>query len=137
MSNVIAGVLFYCIAPTRRHEQCAELILDREADVNNCSHSGTPVLLHACETALGNEQICLRLLRKGADPNSKDQVYIAINFQPKLCVTRSIYLDYLNDKKSYLYVQLYEGFDAILHHIPGTKLIFIFYSSSNCMTNTK
>ena len=68
------GVLFYCIAPTHRHVKCAEMILANGADVNNCNATGLPVFLQACETAHENEQLCLMMLEKGADPNSKDEV---------------------------------------------------------------
>lgn len=69
-----AGVLFYCIAPTRRHQRCAELVITHKADVNNCTVQGTPILVKACETAHENEQLCLMMLDAGADPNSKDLV---------------------------------------------------------------
>lgn len=66
--------MFYCIVPTQRHEECVDIALAYGADVNNKSKDGTPVLLKACETASENEQICLKLLNKGADPNSKHDV---------------------------------------------------------------
>lgn len=69
-----AGVLFYCIAPTRRHELCAKLIVEHDVDVNNCNKSGTPVLVEACETANENEVLCMLMLSKGADSNIKDLV---------------------------------------------------------------
>ena len=53
---------------------CAKLIVENEADVNNCSRQGLPALVAACETANENEQLCLMMLERGADPNSKDQV---------------------------------------------------------------
>lgn len=84
------GVLFYCIAPTRRHQQCAELLIAHEADVNNCTKQGTPVLVKACETAHENEQLCLKMLEAKADPNSKDAVNIA--FVMKSAVVQRILL---------------------------------------------
>jgi ankyrin repeat protein len=67
------GALFYCIAPTKRHARCAELIVQNGADVNNCSKAGQPALVQACETAHENEQLCLTMLEKSADPNSKNK----------------------------------------------------------------
>ncbi|XP_076442386.1 ankyrin repeat and EF-hand domain-containing protein 1-like isoform X2 [Babylonia areolata] len=65
------GIIFYCIANTERHAKCLELALQHGAMVNNTAKDGTPVFLLACETALENEEMCLTLLEKGADPNSK------------------------------------------------------------------
>lgn len=70
---LLAGVLWYCIAPTNRHVTCARLILANNVDVNASNVCGTPVLVHACETAHENEQICLMMLQKGADPTKKDE----------------------------------------------------------------
>jgi len=70
---LVAGVLSYCIAPTHRHVTCARLILANNIDVNSCDIHGIPLFLHACETAHENEQICLMMLQKGADPTKKDE----------------------------------------------------------------
>jgi len=48
--------------------------------VNNTDKQGIPVLLHACETAMDNEDMCLLLIQKGAEPNSKQEVNIYIYF---------------------------------------------------------
>ena len=69
-----AGVLFHCIAPTKRHFQCAEVALSCGADYNNATRQGTPVLTFACETAKSNEDLCLALLDAGADPTATDEV---------------------------------------------------------------
>jgi len=71
------GVLFYCIAPTKRHYQCAETALNCGADCNNATRQGTPILTFACETAKSNEDLCLALLDAGADPTVADQVALA------------------------------------------------------------
>lgn len=42
--------------------------------MNNVSREGIPVFMEACETAVDNEDTCIMLLEKGADPNSKQQV---------------------------------------------------------------
>jgi len=73
-----AGVLFYCIAPTKRHYQCSEIALRCGADYNNKTRTGTPVLMFACETANMNEDLCLALLEAGADPTITDEVLSAI-----------------------------------------------------------
>ncbi|GCC33519.1 ankyrin repeat and EF-hand domain containing 1a isoform X1 [Chiloscyllium punctatum] len=65
------GILYYCIAPTIRHLHCLEISLAHGADVNNCSHDGKPVFLLACEQAAACTEMCLQILEKGADPNSK------------------------------------------------------------------
>ena len=70
------GVLFYCISPTERHARCLEISLTYGADVNNKSKDGTPVFLKACDSASENEDMCLALLKKGADPNSKHEVTV-------------------------------------------------------------
>lgn len=44
------------------------------AEVNNTDKNGIPVLLFACETAMDNEDMCLLLIQKGAEPNSKQEV---------------------------------------------------------------
>ncbi len=68
---MFSGILFYCIAPSQRHEKCVDLALQHGADVNDTSTDGDPVLVIACETAAENEHMCLALLKKGADPNAK------------------------------------------------------------------
>ncbi|XP_048456853.1 ankyrin repeat and EF-hand domain-containing protein 1a [Rhincodon typus] len=65
------GILYYCIAPTVRHLRCLEIALAHGADVNNCAHDGKPVFLLACEQAASCTEMCLQILEKGADPNSK------------------------------------------------------------------
>lgn len=65
------GIIFYCIASTQRHTKCLELALDNGADVKNQAKDGTPVFYMACETANENENMCLTLLERGADPNCK------------------------------------------------------------------
>ena len=73
---VSAGVMFYCISPTQRHQKCMELALEYNSDVNNKSKEGVAVFLQACETAKDNEKACLMMLEKGAEPNSKNDVSI-------------------------------------------------------------
>ncbi len=51
-----------------------DIALAYGADVNNKSKDGIQVFLKACETALENEDTCLQMLKKGADPNSKHEV---------------------------------------------------------------
>ena len=72
-----AGVLFYCIAPTKRHYQCAEIALKCGADYNNTTRQGTSILTFSCETAKSNEDLCLALLDAGADPTITDEVVLA------------------------------------------------------------
>ena len=69
-----SGILFYCIAPTQRHAACLEIAVMNGAEPNNVSKEGIPVLLHACESSMDNEDMCLLLIQKGADPNSKQEV---------------------------------------------------------------
>lgn len=68
------GILFYCISPTERHAKCLEIAVENGADPNNISAEGIPVLLYACETATDNEEACIQLLEKGANPNGKQEV---------------------------------------------------------------
>ena len=75
-----AGVLFYCIAPTKRHYQCAEIALNCGADFNNSTRQGTPILTFACETASSNEDLCLAILYAGADPTIVDEVVSAADY---------------------------------------------------------
>uniref|UniRef100_UPI00398E7A9E ankyrin repeat and EF-hand domain containing 1a isoform X1 n=2 Tax=Pristiophorus japonicus TaxID=55135 RepID=UPI00398E7A9E len=65
------GILYYCIAPTIRHLHCVEIALAHGADVNSCPADGKPVFLLACEQAAACSEMCLQILEKGADPNSK------------------------------------------------------------------
>ncbi|XP_071080411.1 ankyrin repeat and EF-hand domain-containing protein 1-like isoform X2 [Haliotis cracherodii] len=65
------GIIFYCISPTQRHAKCMEVAVSNGAELNNVAKDGCPVFLFSCETALENEDMCLLLLQKGADPNSK------------------------------------------------------------------
>lgn len=65
------GILYYCISPTMRHLHCLEIALAHGADVNNCSKEGKPVFLLACEQADACSEMCLQILERGADPNSK------------------------------------------------------------------
>ena len=73
-ANVLLGVIFYCISNTQRHQRCLDIALAHGAEVNNISNDGIPVFLQACETAKDNEEMCLMLLKKGSDPNSKNEV---------------------------------------------------------------
>lgn len=74
------GILFYCISPTQRHAKCLEIAVINGAEVNNTDKNGIPVLLFACETAMDNEDMCLLLIQKGAEPNSKQEVGFVILF---------------------------------------------------------
>jgi ankyrin repeat protein len=67
--------LFYCITPTERHAKCLEIAVENGAEVNNISKEGIPVLMFACETASENEDTCVLLMEKGAEPNGKQEVY--------------------------------------------------------------
>ncbi|XP_070577178.1 ankyrin repeat and EF-hand domain-containing protein 1-like [Ptychodera flava] len=67
------GILFYCMTPTSRHTKCVDIALEYGADCNNKSNKGVPVFFAACETAAENENVCMALLSKGADPNSKNE----------------------------------------------------------------
>jgi len=49
------------------------MIMANNIDVNTCSVYGVPVLVHACDTAHENEQICLMMLQKGADPTKREK----------------------------------------------------------------
>ena len=50
------------------------MALENEADVNNKAKDGTPVFMVACETANENEDMCLTLLAKGAQPDCRVEV---------------------------------------------------------------
>ena len=75
LADYFSGILFYCISPTQRHAKCLEIAVINGADPNNTNKDGIPVFLHSCETAMDNEEMCLLLIQKGADPNSKQEVY--------------------------------------------------------------
>ncbi|CAM4648580.1 unnamed protein product [Leuciscus chuanchicus] len=68
------GVLFYCISPSKEHALCLQMALNSNANVNNVSYSGKPLLVFACDNAKDCEDLCIRILEKGADPNAVDQV---------------------------------------------------------------
>jgi len=74
MYYILSGILFYSISPTQRHARCLEIAVINGAEVNNTDKNGIPVLLFACETAMDNEDMCLLLIQKGAEPNSKQEV---------------------------------------------------------------
>ncbi|XP_077998571.1 ankyrin repeat and EF-hand domain-containing protein 1-like [Glandiceps talaboti] len=67
------GILYYCLTPTSRHTKCVDISLEYGADCNNKTEKGVPVFFAACETAAENENVCLALLEKGADANSKNE----------------------------------------------------------------
>jgi hypothetical protein len=48
--------------------------LQHGAEVNNKNKAGKPVFFVACETAVDNEDVCVQLLEKGADPNLIQEV---------------------------------------------------------------
>ena len=58
------------------------------AEPNNVSKEGIPVLLHACESSMDNEDMCLLLIQKGADPNSKQEVNTCMHRSINLIVFR-------------------------------------------------
>ncbi|KAK7142671.1 hypothetical protein R3I94_012125 [Phoxinus phoxinus] len=68
------GVLFYCISPSKEHALCLQMALSSNANVNNVSNSGKPLLVFACDNAKDCQDLCIRILEKGADPNAVDQV---------------------------------------------------------------
>ncbi|XP_052436143.1 ankyrin repeat and EF-hand domain-containing protein 1 [Carassius gibelio] len=68
------GVLFYCISPAKEHALCLQMALGCNADVNNVSNSGKPLLVFACEHAKDCENLCINILEKGADPNAVNQL---------------------------------------------------------------
>uniref|UniRef100_A0A673IN73 Ankyrin repeat and EF-hand domain containing 1b n=1 Tax=Sinocyclocheilus rhinocerous TaxID=307959 RepID=A0A673IN73_9TELE len=68
-----AGVLFYCISPAKEHALCLQMALSCNANVNNVSNSGKPLLVFSCENAKDCEDLCISILEKGADPNTIDQ----------------------------------------------------------------
>ncbi|XP_058605134.1 ankyrin repeat and EF-hand domain-containing protein 1 isoform X1 [Onychostoma macrolepis] len=68
------GVLFYCISPAKEHALCLQMALSCNANVNNVSNSGKPLLVFACENAKDCEDLCIHILEKGADPNAVNQV---------------------------------------------------------------
>ena len=72
------GVLFYCISPTQRHARCMDIALTYGSDVNCQTTDGVPVFLKSCETASENEDMCMNLLKKGANPNSKHEVSLVL-----------------------------------------------------------
>lgn len=76
MTSVVSfvGVLFYCISPSKEHALCLQMVLSSNANVNNVSNSGKPLLVFACENAKDCEDLCINILEKGADPNAADQV---------------------------------------------------------------
>lgn len=69
-----AGILFYCILPTRRHFRCVQMVLEYGADVNNVTFEGKPVFLQACEQAHEIKETCMIFLERGADPNAVNLV---------------------------------------------------------------
>uniref|UniRef100_A0A8C1WM80 Ankyrin repeat and EF-hand domain containing 1b n=1 Tax=Cyprinus carpio TaxID=7962 RepID=A0A8C1WM80_CYPCA len=68
------GVLFYCVSPAKEHALCLQMALSCNANVNNVSNSGKPLLVFACENAKDCEDLCINILEKGADPNAVNQV---------------------------------------------------------------
>ncbi|XP_026782478.3 ankyrin repeat and EF-hand domain-containing protein 1-like [Pangasianodon hypophthalmus] len=68
------GLLFYCIGPTKMHAQILEMAVNMDADVKNISYAGKSVFMFACEKAKECENLCVRLLERGADPNAADPV---------------------------------------------------------------
>ncbi|KAE8600901.1 hypothetical protein XENTR_v10013447 [Xenopus tropicalis] len=72
VNNKGKGILFYCISATKRHLRCLQIALDYGADVNNCTTEGMPILFGACEQAQDCKAMCLKLLDKGANPNSSN-----------------------------------------------------------------
>ncbi|XP_078140764.1 ankyrin repeat and EF-hand domain-containing protein 1 [Centroberyx gerrardi] len=74
LDNDGKGVLFYCVSPSEPHMRCLELLLNSNADVNNVSGAGTPVLLSACRIAQRRVGLALRLLERGANPNAVQKV---------------------------------------------------------------
>ena len=53
-----------------------EIALVYGGEVNDKAHDGFPVFLRACETAAENVNMCIALLKKGADPNSRNDVSV-------------------------------------------------------------
>lgn len=73
-SSARTGVLFYCMSPTKMHEQIMEMALNMDADVNNVSYVGKSAFMFACEHAEECDHLCMRLLKEGANPDVVDPV---------------------------------------------------------------
>ncbi|KAF7704071.1 ankyrin repeat and EF-hand domain-containing protein 1-like [Silurus meridionalis] len=74
VDNEGKGILFYCISPTKMHEQIQEMIMKGKVNANNISFTGRSAFMFACEHAEDCENLCLQLLEKGANPNRADLV---------------------------------------------------------------
>jgi len=66
---------------------CTQLVMETNINLNACDVHGIPALVHACETAHENEQICLMMLQKGADPTKKVEVSFTEDFVVHLLIT--------------------------------------------------
>lgn len=76
------------------------MAISMHADVNNVSYAGKPVFLFACEQAEWCENLCMRLLESGADPNATDLVCL----HTVLMLTLSHSTRHLPKKCAQLYV---------------------------------
>ena len=54
--------------------------MSKGADPNNTVDSDEPTLVAACQGGPENEDICLELIKRGADPNSQNKVGCFIVF---------------------------------------------------------
>lgn len=73
-TTLVAGVLFYCLYPTKRHTRCLQVALKSQADVNNVSARGVHVFQLMCEKVQQCVSMCLIMLESGADPSATNQV---------------------------------------------------------------
>ena len=67
-------MIYYCVSPTDRHRKCLEIALGHGADVQVVHNDGMPEIVYVCESAAENEEMCLKLIEKGADVNAKHSV---------------------------------------------------------------
>ena len=77
-SSVGETVLHYLVI--ENDIETVKFLIDKGADVNTCTNSGTTPLMHAAR--LGYLEMCLLLMEKGADVNVKDQLldYTAMHY---------------------------------------------------------
>lgn len=123
-----AGVLFYCILPTRRHYHCTQIALDYGADINNCSTDGKPVFLQACEQAHDIKEICLNFLERGANPNARDPVwifqYLRMHVQEYRIATR--WLQYMTINPHIKITKQWQVHNSVGASIPFFIILFFF-----------
>ncbi|CAF2149794.1 unnamed protein product [Rotaria magnacalcarata] len=67
------AIYYACTETKKDHKEFFKKLLDMGANVNNQDKNGVPTLVHVCEESDKNEDVCMELIRRGANVRLADE----------------------------------------------------------------